>query len=490
MIISKSKNFIFLKTRKTAGSSIQVALSTICNLSEDIITGSNLKNGILDETHSAGWNMDRFFTNHPHPPIDQVKHYCENEWNNYFKFAFTRNPFDIAVSRYHWDVKGKGNKSTSKEGFNEWVKVYSNTSWQDEQWRYIYVNGKNELDFIGKYENLNQDYNIICNKIGINPPELGFQKSGFRDKTHYSEYYNEESIRIIEQYFKKDLELFGYKFEYHKDFKLSTPKPIIDKNVINDNNINGPSLIKVPDFVENKLGKYYLYFANHLGKNIRMAYSNNLEGPWTLYQPGTLQLEDTFCKSHIASPDVHIKNNKIVMYYHGDTNDGQYSFKAISDDGINFKVDNKILGLFYFRVFDYLGETYALAKNKNIDGIIYKKENNEFVPQFNLIDNIRHTAIYVNGENLYIFYTIVGDTPESLYICKIKNWEIISNYKFKEPKYEWEGANQPKLPSKFGMALGFVNELRDPYIFEEDNNLYLLYSYGGESGIAIEKLER
>ena len=51
-----------------------------------------------------------------------------------------------------------------------------------KQWRYIYVNGKNELDFIGKYENLNQDYNIICNKIGIDPPELGFQKSGFRDK--------------------------------------------------------------------------------------------------------------------------------------------------------------------------------------------------------------------------------------------------------------------------------------------------------------------
>ena len=84
----------------------------------------------------------------------------------------------------------------------------------------------------------------------------------------------------------------------------------------------------------------------------------------------------------------------------------------------------------------------------------------------------------------------MGDVPESLYICKIKNWEVIDNYKFKEPNYEWEGAYQPKVPSKFGSALGFVNELRDPCIFEEDDNLYLLYSYGGESGIAISKLEK
>lgn len=490
MIVSHSKKFIFLKTRKTAGSSIQVALSTECDPLQDIITGSNIKDEKLDESYSAGWNMDKFFTNHPHPPIEQVKNYLNDKWENYFKFAFVRNPFDIAVSRYHWDVKGKGNQLTSKEGFKEWVKTYNKTSWQDEQWRYICIEGENELDFIGRYENLTQDYNLICDKIGISPPKLGFQKSGFRDKTHYSEYYDEESIEIVKQYFKKDLELFGYNFESRKDFTLLNPKPIIDRAVINDNNINGPSLIKVPDFVKNKLGKYYLYFANHLGKNIRMAYSNNLKGPWTLYEPGTLQLNDTFCRGHIASPDVHIEDNQIVMYYHGDIYDGQYTMKAISNNGINFTTDNNKLGLFYFRAFDYLGETYAIAKNKNIDGIIYKKENEKFIPLFNLIDNIRHSAVYVDENTLYIFYSKVGEAPESLYICVIKDWEIVSNYKFKEPEYDWEGFNQPKTNSKFGMALGFVNELRDPYIFKEDKDLYLLYSYGGESGIAIGKLNK
>lgn len=182
MIISHSKKFAFLKTRKTAGSSIQVALSTECDPLQDIITGSNIKEGVLDESYSAGWNMDKFFTNHPHPQIEQVKHYLSNKWSDYFKFAFVRNPFDIAVSRYHWDVKGKGNKSTSKEGFNEWVKIYKSTSWQDEQWRYICVDGKNELDFIGRYENLTQDYNLICDKIGITPPQLGFQNQDLEIK--------------------------------------------------------------------------------------------------------------------------------------------------------------------------------------------------------------------------------------------------------------------------------------------------------------------
>ena len=81
-------------------------------------------------------------------------------------------------------------------------------------------------------------------------------------------------------------------------------------------NINGPSLIRVPAWVENPLGRYYLYFAHHEGTYIRLAYADDLEGPWTVYDPGTLRLTDTNCNDisqmswaankHIASPDVHI----------------------------------------------------------------------------------------------------------------------------------------------------------------------------------------
>ena len=55
-------------------------------------------------------------------------------------------------------------------------------------------------------------------------------------------------------------------------------------------NINGPSLIRVPDWLPDRLGTYYLYFGHHQGKYIRLAYADRLEGPWTIYKPGTLQL--------------------------------------------------------------------------------------------------------------------------------------------------------------------------------------------------------
>ena len=73
-------------------------------------------------------------------------------------------------------------------------------------------------------------------------------------------------------------------------------------------NINGPSLIRVPDWLPDRLGTYYLYFGHHQGKYIRLAYADRLEGPWTIYKPGTLQLKETRCHGHVASPDVHIDN--------------------------------------------------------------------------------------------------------------------------------------------------------------------------------------
>ena len=67
MIVSHKHKFIFLKTRKTAGSSIQVTLAEHCG-EDDIITGQ-YRLGIDDGSHSAGLNMNKFFTNHPHPEL-------------------------------------------------------------------------------------------------------------------------------------------------------------------------------------------------------------------------------------------------------------------------------------------------------------------------------------------------------------------------------------------------------------------------------------
>lgn len=51
-------------------------------------------------------------------------------------------------------------------------------------------------------------------------------------------------------------------------------------------NLNGPSLVRAPDWLRAPLGKYYLYFAHHLGSYIRSAYSDDLDGEWTLPPSG------------------------------------------------------------------------------------------------------------------------------------------------------------------------------------------------------------
>ena len=144
-------------------------------------------------------------------------------------------------------------------------------------------------------------------------------------------------------------------------------------------NIAGPSLIRVPDWVENPLGRYYLYFSDHEGTYIRLAYADQLTGPWTTHEPGTLQLAQshfpTTCPpcspttpggrvyAHVASPDVHVLDDgrQIVMYVHGREVERQVTRVATSRDGLHFEGRAEILGRPYFRAFRHAGRVHALT---------------------------------------------------------------------------------------------------------------------------------
>ena len=173
-------------------------------------------------------------------------------------------------------------------------------------------------------------------------------------------------------------------------------KPIIPPFLVEEigSNIQGPSLVKAPNWLKNPLGKYYLYFADHKGDRIKLAYANNLKGPWSVVIGGTLHLReshfltenpkiphdfdidtlgvrdahkdlvehiphkiDDLTIPHIASPDVHIDNQKkrFIMYFHGLDEFGlQKTRVAESKDGLNFQVKKKIVGWPYFRKFIYI----------------------------------------------------------------------------------------------------------------------------------------
>jgi len=149
-------------------------------------------------------------------------------------------------------------------------------------------------------------------------------------------------------------------------------------------NINGPSLIRVPSWVERPLGHYYLYFSHHAGKFIRLAYADRLSGPWTVHPPGTLRLEEApRCYDHVASPDVHVDDarREILMYFHcpsGGSVDSsgrvdinqQQTFLAVSNDGLQFRVAAQPFGPAYFRVFRWGEYYYAIVRAGNEHRVI------------------------------------------------------------------------------------------------------------------------
>ena len=279
-------------------------------------------------------------------------------------------------------------------------------------------------------------------------------------------------------------------------------------------NINGPSLIRVPDWVTGRLGRYYLYFADHKGDYIRLAYADDLGGPWQTYEPGSLQLADSAFPTevtaelapgeqltdnhlpHVASPDVHVDEDarQFRMYFHGmDKYPRQLSRVALADDGIHFKALPDRIGHAYFRVFRHGGWWYAMG----MPGVFYRSKDGltDFERGPTLFENnMRHSALLVRGDELLVFWTRVGDAPESILLSRIdlaKEWQSWSESAPEvvlQPETDYEGANLPAEPSVRGKIYGPANQLRDPAIFEEDGRVYLLYSVAGESGIAIAAL--
>ena len=317
-------------------------------------------------------------------------------------------------------------------------------------------------------------------------------------------------------------------------------------------NVNGPSLIRVPQWVESRLGEYYLYFAHHKGEFIRMAYADRLSGPWTLYAPGVLDLDVSLFTSqapesaglprsaldlwhattltefialsqvglsaqralqarkrsglagsdetrpHIASPDVGVDHERreIRMYFHGLVERRlQMTRVATSPDGLHFRAWPELLTAPYLRVFEHRAARYGLA----MPGLLYRSADG--LSGFRVRDrplfaaNTRHAAVWVRKDTLYVFYTRVGDTPERILCSTIDatssdwdEWVPSPPFEILRPELPWEGADLPVEPSVRGESTVPVRQLRDPAIFVEDNQAYLLYSVAGEQAIAIAQL--
>ncbi len=299
-------------------------------------------------------------------------------------------------------------------------------------------------------------------------------------------------------------------------------------------NIQGPSLIRTPAWIDEPLGIYSLYFADHKGEYIRLAHADAVTGPWTVHGPGSLRLADStliteppestpeqlselealYTKHlgaarasvvlidattpHIASPDVHVDESRrqVVMYFHGLARLGiQLTKVATSSDGLTFTGHPEVLARPYVRAFAHEGRTYALA----MPGVMYRSADGmtgfEEGPSL-FMPEMRHSAVTVRDGLLHVFWTRVGDAPESILHSTIaldgdwSTWSASAAEVVLRPEHDWEGADAPIEPSERSVAHGHVNQLRDPAVFDDvDGRSYLLYAVAGESGIAVAEID-
>lgn len=140
-----------------------------------------------------------------------------DQYNDYFKFGFSRNPFDRLVSVYHGRVQGKlmdPDTTLVKHPFRDSVKLGEKgvMKYCRPMTGYWFTNKNKDvaMDFIGRFENYQEDFNTVCDKIGIPRHKLP-HKNKSKHK-HYTEYYDDETREIVAERYAKDIEYFGYKF--------------------------------------------------------------------------------------------------------------------------------------------------------------------------------------------------------------------------------------------------------------------------------------
>ena len=150
----------------------------------------------------------------------RASYYNKNN-KNHFKFTFVRNPWDRFVSCYFY-FKKYGRRLGFDELTGEIVNRYSNFNEFCLNLNKALLNIKSPhfkqmsfwidspIDFIGRFENLQEDFNKICDKIGI--PQQTLPHNNKSNHKHYTEYYNDETREIVAQQYAKDIEHFDYKF--------------------------------------------------------------------------------------------------------------------------------------------------------------------------------------------------------------------------------------------------------------------------------------
>jgi len=180
MPVCVEKKFLFIHVRKVGGYSIAYALE------------------------AAGCTMDRLSNKHLYPR--DMKREVDG-WEDYWKFAFVRNPYDRAVSQYHHELQNLKKVSVRKTGsFGRWLKIRLKEGKIDTMSDIL----QDEMNFIGRFENFAEDYERVCQHLCI-PNKLPEPLNTSKHK-YYRDYYSTKLRKLVEQHAAADLKAYNYTF--------------------------------------------------------------------------------------------------------------------------------------------------------------------------------------------------------------------------------------------------------------------------------------
>jgi len=229
LIISHRHRFIFLKTRKTAGTSVEIALSRLCG-PDDVITPVSAEDEALRQELGYPGPQNTAIPAHLVRPFDRLRGWLSRQppqfvnhataeyvqrhvdpeiWRSYFKFCFERNPYDKAISRYFWSTR-EASRPRPIADFLGHAKRRQISNWQ------IYtVRDEIAVDFVGRFEHLQEDLAAALAQVGLEVElPLPRAKARYRrDKRHYSQVLDSSSRALVERMCARELAAFGYPWE-------------------------------------------------------------------------------------------------------------------------------------------------------------------------------------------------------------------------------------------------------------------------------------
>ena len=212
MLISFEHSFIFLKTFKTASTSTDVYFEQYCcdNIIEERKRNETItEKGIIGERMFKKTHNESDLTYFNHQTAKKIKRNIgDTIFNSYFKFCNVRNPFDMLVSNYlFYDIYNNISFIDFIKNENYLNKIIKRDS------KIYTIKGDFILDDFIKYESIEEDISRISNKLNLpmSNRSLGvYVKSKKRLTDDYMSFYNEETIEIVKNSFKKYIDYFGY----------------------------------------------------------------------------------------------------------------------------------------------------------------------------------------------------------------------------------------------------------------------------------------